>query len=113
MYSTTEDLLQWVQEITIHHKIIPAEFLSDIFQQSEVTSNDEFYANGLFLKKANGSYYFGHDGFESGYNSFMSFSPENRTAIIILNNRVDIFTTPQLIKRIHSKINNSFQETQF
>jgi CubicO group peptidase (beta-lactamase class C family) len=109
LYSTTGDLLVWIDEIFKSHHIIPEAFVSFLYKNPTPVETDHFYANGLFLQKINSHQFrIWHDGFDSGFTSLMSYYPEKNLTIVILSNRVNVFTTSEQIKKIHDEIVKMF-----
>jgi CubicO group peptidase (beta-lactamase class C family) len=104
LYSTTGDLLKWIQEISKFNKVIPKNFLTDLYESPTKVEDNLLYANGLFFQKQSSVERIWHDGIESGYSSLISYYTKRNIVMIILCNRVNIFTTSQQTSRIHEEI---------
>lgn len=103
LYSTSKDLMKWIKEITTDHKAVPEDFL----QFKGVPENELGiqYANGLFRESSSqGGLHYWHDGFSGGYATRISFFPEKDISIVILLNRVDVFTAQSHIESIHKEV---------
>ena len=101
LYSTARDLAAWVEEISGKNLSVPKGFLSFENVPSE---NGVQYFNGLFKRDTELGVHFWHDGFSGGYATRVSFFPEQDLTIVILLNRVNVFTAQGQIEGIHEKM---------
>lgn len=98
LFASTKDLINWIEEMTTHNNVISKDFLTD-----------RPYFNGLFYEDHDGlGRHYWHDGFASGFASRLSFFPDEKISIIILMNRVNVFTYHRLIEGIHKHIAEYF-----
>jgi len=98
LYSTVGDLHKWMREITTYNQVVPRNFIDDVLAEGEG------YANGLYLENRSGQRVIWHDGYELGYNSIMSYSLDSGTGIVILNNLVNVITTPVTLSRVEASL---------
>lgn len=101
LYSTTHDLALWVEELTDKNKVMGKDFLS--FEEKPARGEAQYF-NGLFKKQEGENTHYWHDGFSGGYATRLSFFPEKDLVIIILLNRVNVFTAQTQIEKIHQKL---------
>jgi len=80
LYSTTEDLLRW-EEGLFGGKVLSA---ASLRKMTAPFKSD--YACGLYVKHVNGHLVIEHDGNNIGFNSDMTYFPEDRVAVIVLAN---------------------------
>lgn len=101
LFSSARDLALWVDELTKRNKVIGKEFLdfSRVRPQKGVQ-----YFNGLFRKETSSGFHYWHDGFSGGYASRISFFPQQELTIVILLNRVNVFTAQPHIEAIHEEL---------
>jgi len=80
LYSTTEDLLRWEQGL------FGGKLLSAASLQKMTTPFKHDYACGLFARKVDGHNVIEHDGAIEGFNTSMSYYPDDKLTIIVLAN---------------------------
>ncbi len=80
------------------YKLFSGEIISDESLQL-MTSFSGTYGLGLFKMKVNDSYYWGHEGEITGFESIAAYNPETKVVISICCN-----TTPSNIKELLTKI---------
>ncbi len=106
LYSSTHDLLKWTQDLMHHHKSVPPSFLE--FEGASKIDANTTYMNGLYrTSHPKLGLHFTHDGFSGGYATRVSFFPERDLTVIILLNRVNVFTAQNQIEAIHQRIIDS------
>jgi CubicO group peptidase (beta-lactamase class C family) len=80
LYSTTEDLLRWEQGL-FSGKVVSAASLK---KMTTPFKND--YALGLAVRTANGRTLVAHDGGIDGFNTNLSYYPDEKLTIVVLSN---------------------------
>ena len=80
LYSTTEDLLRWEQGL------FGGKLLSPASLQKMTTPFKDNYACGLFVNTANGRKRIDHAGGIEGFNTQLSYYPEDRLTVVVLAN---------------------------
>lgn len=99
LYSTARELSKWVDELTKDHTLIGKDHLD--FKGIPSMENGIQYFNGFFRESTPYGNHYWHDGWSGGYASRVSFYPEKELTIIILLNRVNVFTAQNNIEAIH------------
>ncbi len=105
IYSTTNDLLIWMREISSLNSVIPKSFIAYKHSKESKVRTDTNYANGLYFEdqKERGLRVW-HDGFNTGYASEISYYPKMDLIIVTLLNRVNLFTAQNVIKKITDEV---------
>jgi len=80
LYSTTEDLLKWETGL-FGGKVLSAASLAKM-----TTPFKQGYAFGLGVATVDGKKQFAHGGGINGFNTFLSYSPDDRTTVVVLGN---------------------------
>jgi CubicO group peptidase (beta-lactamase class C family) len=80
LYSTVGDLLKWEQAL-FAGRVVSAASL-----RSMTTARLGEYGMGLFIRTADGHRLITHDGTIEGFESALSYYPENRLTIVVLGN---------------------------
>jgi len=80
LYSTTGDLLRWEQGL-FGGKLLSA---SSLAKMTTPFKND--YAFGLNVRTVSGRKVISHGGGIEGFNTFLAYHPEDKTAVIVLAN---------------------------
>ena len=80
LYSTTEDLLRWEQAL------FGGKVLSDASLKKMTTPFKHDYAFGLGVRTVNGHKVIEHGGGIEGFNTQMSYFPDDKLAVIVLGN---------------------------
>src|SRR5262245_11585088 len=80
LYSTTEDLLRWEQAL-FGGKIVSAESLRKM-----TTPFKNNYALGVTVQTANGKTAIQHGGGIDGFNTFLSYCPDDKLTVTVLGN---------------------------
>jgi hypothetical protein len=80
LYSTTEDLLRWEQAL-FGGKIVSAESLRKM-----TTAFKNNYALGVTVQTANGKTAIQHGGGIDGFNTFLSYYPDDKLTVAVLSN---------------------------
>lgn len=101
-YSTTHDLLQWQQ------KLFDGKVLSPDSLKKMITPFKDDYGLGLFIQSIHGQKLISHGGGINGFKTFMVYSPEDQSSVIVLNNLITVGFVPQniglkLLKLSHGK----------
>jgi CubicO group peptidase (beta-lactamase class C family) len=80
LYSTTEDLLRWEQDL------FGGKLLSPVSLQKMTTPFKDDYAFGLTVHTANGHKVISHGGGIEGFNTFLAYYPEDKMTVAVLAN---------------------------
>jgi CubicO group peptidase (beta-lactamase class C family) len=80
LYSTTEDLLRWEQGL------FGGKVLSDASLKKMTTPFKNDYAFGLVVRTVNGHKVIEHGGGIEGFNTQMSYFPDDKLTVIVLGN---------------------------
>lgn len=89
LYSTTQDLLLW-QENLFGGKIISSQSLNKMIQPFKNT-----YGLGVSIQSEDGHPAITHGGGINGFNTFMIYFPEDKLTIIVLANLIALGFVPQ------------------
>ncbi len=89
LYSDTKDLMIWLDNLnSTNPKVLTEESIA-LMTKVHVHSKRMSYGFGFYVDQFNGSFRYWHDGFEYGYLSLVSVTPEKGLKIVILGNRHD------------------------
>lgn len=80
LYSTTSDMLKWVQGLTGGKLLKPESFAK------MTTPNKDGYAYGLIVRPLGGRKAYSHGGGIEGFNTFMVYYPESQVTVVVLAN---------------------------
>ena len=80
LYSTTEDLLRW------ERGLFGGKLLSDASLQKMTTPYKNDYAFGLSVAEAKGRKVIQHGGGIEGFNTFLTYYPDDKLTVIVLGN---------------------------
>lgn len=87
LYSDAEDLIIWLDNLNSENpKVLTRESI-ELMTKVHVRSEQMTYGFGFHVDKFNGAKRYWHDGFEYGYLSLVSLTPEKDLKIVVLGNR--------------------------
>ena len=111
LYSDAKDLMIWVDNLnSTNPKVLTRESIAAM-TKVHVHSQRMSYGFGFFVDPFNGSHRYWHDGFEYGYLSLVSVTPEKGLKIVILGNRHDSsvdLSDDYYTKRMNDEISRLF-----
>jgi hypothetical protein len=86
MYSSIDDLVQWV--INLDHPKVGGQVLLDkMFTKGKLNNDSEiFYARGLAISKYRGVKEINHSGGWAEFSTYVSYFPEQHLSIVVLQN---------------------------
>ncbi len=91
LYSDAKDLMIWLDNLSSEEpKVLTKESIAMMTRahfEVELYEKGVSYGFGLYINQFNGSQRYWHDGFEYGYVSLVSVTPEKDLKIVILGNR--------------------------
>ncbi|MHA3787206.1 serine hydrolase domain-containing protein [Flavobacterium hauense] len=89
MFSTSNDMLKWLDEMDTKKKLGTAFWDAMLNGQKHAIGGNAFYSNALFFNPYKGKKWIYHGGDLSGYHSVMSYFPEEKLDIIVFTNMGD------------------------
>jgi CubicO group peptidase (beta-lactamase class C family) len=92
LYSTTEDLLRWVQGV------FGGKLLSPASLQKMTTPFKETYACGLGVRTINGHKIISHGGGIEGFQTFLAYYPDDRLTVVVLANLTGSDPAPRALE---------------
>ncbi|GLU55543.1 hypothetical protein Dfri01_50040 [Dyadobacter frigoris] len=89
LFTTVTDLSHWIDNFS-SHKVGNAATMTQMLERGRLTKGDTLpYAFALIHGKLKGLSYYGHNGADAGFRSFLSYFPKEDYGFIVLSNQAE------------------------
>ncbi|WP_159476279.1 serine hydrolase [Dyadobacter sp. 3J3] len=89
LFTTVTDLSHWIDNFS-SHKVGNAATMTQMLEKGRLTKGDTLpYAFALIHGKLKGLAYYGHNGADAGFRSFLSYFPKEDYGFIVLSNQAE------------------------